>query len=90
MEFLNYIIGKFKILMSVLAVTSFLLSLWAVPIGLLVMAFALFETLWIKITLCVMAAIWTYLFRPWNIFTNPRWPQFVRDMKIAIIVFFRG
>lgn len=80
--------SKFNLLMSMLAVVSFLLSLWLIPAGLVIAAFVAIKTLWIKILLCTLAAIWLLLIHPWTMFKNPRWPQFVKDMQRAILTLF--
>ena len=42
------------------------------------------HTLWIKIALCVVAALWLYAFRPWKIFSDERFPDFIATVKLAI------
>ncbi len=76
--------SKLRLLTMVVLMVAFLLSLWGVPVVMAVLAVTVIETLWIKIALCVAAALWMLLFRPWTMFRNPRFGQFISDMRRAI------
>lgn len=73
----------------VVLTVAFLLSLWGVPVVMAVLAITVIETLWIKIVLWAVAALWLLLLRPWTMFSNPRFGQFISDMHRAIIQIFR-
>lgn len=76
--------SKLRLIMAVVAVTTFLLSLWAVPVVMVWLAIAVAQTLWVKIALYVMAALWLLLQRPWTMFRDPRWSRFIEDLRRAI------
>ena len=81
--------GKLKILFYMLAVTAFLLSLWLVPVLLVVLALAVFGTLWIKIVLCFLALVWVALVRPWVVFKDKeKFRTFLSDMRLTLISLF--
>lgn len=76
--------GKLKLLMVVLTTVAFLLSLWAVPAVMVVMAAVSVKTLWIRVALSVMAVLWLLLLRPWTMFGDSRFSRFVSDMRRAL------
>lgn len=81
--------GKLKILFYMLGVTVFLLSVCLMPVLLVVLALAVFNTLWVKIVLCFLALVWLTLFRPWYIFRDKeKFKAFMSDMKTALICLF--
>ncbi|WP_301749016.1 hypothetical protein [uncultured Muribaculum sp.] len=77
--------SKLRLLTMVVLMLAFLLSLWGVPVVMAVIAVTVIETLWIKIALWVAAAMWLLLLRPWTMFRNPRFGQFISDMRRAFI-----
>ena len=76
---------KLRLLLNLLATIAFLLSQWLIPLWAIAMAATVVHTLWIKIALCVVAALWLCAFRPWTIFTNERFPDFIATVRQAII-----
>lgn len=81
--------SKLRLLTMVVLMLAFLLSLWGVPVVMAVIAVTVIETLWIKIALWVAAAMWLLLLRPWTMFRNPRFGQFISDMRRALIQIFQ-
>lgn len=77
--------AKIRLLVVVVLTVAFLLSLWAVPAAMVVIALTLIHSLWGKVALCVGAALWLLLLRPWSMFRDPRFGRFVSDMRRAII-----
>lgn len=76
--------SKLKLLAIVLLTITFLLSLWMLPVGLIVAALALIKTMWIKVVLCCVGVLWLLIIRPWTMFRNPRFGRFLSDMRRAI------
>lgn len=56
--------SKLKLLTIVVMTVAFLLSLWAIPVVLVITAFTLIQTTWIKVALCVLGVLWLLIFRP--------------------------
>lgn len=77
--------SKLRLLAIVVLTVAFLLSLWGVPAAMGVIALTLIHSLWIKVALCVGSALWLLLLRPWTMFRDPRFGQFVSDMRRALI-----
>lgn len=75
---------KLRLLLNLLVTISFLLSQWLIPLLAIAMAATVAHTLWIKIALCVVVALWLYAFRPWKIFSDDRFPDFIATVKLAI------
>ncbi len=67
---------------------AFLLSLWIIPIVLVVKAYTSIETLWIQIAMYVVAAVWMLLVRPWTIFSDKNFPRFISEIRRAITMIF--
>lgn len=76
---------KLRLLLNLLATIAFLLSQWLIPLWVIATALTAVHTLWIQIVLCVVAVLWLLLFRPWTIFTNERFPDFIATVRQAII-----
>lgn len=76
--------SKLKLLVIMIVTVVFLLSLWCVPLVMIVMALTFVHTLWMKVALIGVALLWLLLLRPWTIFRDPRFGQFVSDMRRAI------
>ena len=76
---------RLKLLAIMVLMVGFLLSLWAMPLAMITIALTLVQTAWIKAVLCIGAALWLLLLRPWSIFRNPRFGEFLYDMRRAII-----
>ena len=81
--------SKLRLLTMVVLTVAFLLSLWAVPVVMAVLAVTVIETLWIKFALWAVVALWLLLLRPWTMFRNPRFGQFISDMRRALIQIFQ-
>ncbi|WP_304649684.1 hypothetical protein [uncultured Duncaniella sp.] len=75
--------GKLKLLAVVVATIAFLLSLWAVPAVMVIVAAVAVKTLWIRVALCVIAALWLLMLRPWTMFSDSNFGRFVSDMRRA-------
>ena len=75
--------GKLKLLAVVVATIAFLLSLWAVPAVMVIVAAVAVKTLWIRVALCVIAAMWLLMLRPWTMFSDSNFGRFVSDMRRA-------
>lgn len=82
--FAEKMMSKLKLLAIVVLTVVFLLSLWAVPAAMTIIALTLIHSLWIKVALCVDAVLWLLLLRPWSMFRDPRFGQFISDMRRAI------
>lgn len=76
--------SKLRLLAIVVLTVAFLLSLWAVPAAMIVIALTLMHSLWIKVALYVGATLWLLLLHPWTMFRDPRFGRFVSDMRRAI------
>lgn len=77
--------SRLRLLAIVVLTLAFLLSLWTVPAAMAVIALTLINSLWGKVALCIVAVLWLLLLRPWAIFRDPRFGQFVSDMRRAFI-----
>lgn len=76
--------AKLRLLTIMLMTVGFLLSLWAVPAVMIVMATTCVHTLWIRIALICGALLWLFLLRPWSMFRDPRFGRFLSDMRRAL------
>lgn len=76
--------SKLRLLSAVISVSAFLASLWAVPIACVTCGLFVVKTFWMQIALCLMAAVWLLLLRPWTMFKDPKWNRFIADMRCAI------
>lgn len=76
--------SKLRLIAAVVTVTTFLLSQWAMPAVMVLIAIAVVRTLWIQIVLGVLAALWLLLLRPWTMFREPQWSRFIEDLRRAI------
>lgn len=82
-------LSKLKLLVMMIATVTFLLSFWLIPLGLVWLAFAFFKAVWCKITLCIIAALWVGMIRPWNMFSGDRFRRFLGDLARAVeLIFF--
>lgn len=82
-------LSKLNLLIMMIGTIAFLLSFWLIPAGLVWLAFAYFNALWCKITLCVIATLWVAMIRPWNMFRGEKFHQFRAAVSRAIeIIFF--
>ena len=77
--------SRLKLLAIMVLTVGFLLSLWAIPLAITAIALTLVQTPWIKAVLCIGAALWLLLLRPWAMLRNPRFGEFLYDMRRAII-----
>lgn len=77
--------AKLRLLLYLLATITFLLSQWLIPLWAITAAVTTVQTLWIKITLCVVALVWLLIFRPWTIFIDKRFPGFIAAVRQAVI-----
>ena len=63
---------------------GFLLSLWLVPVALVVVALTSIQTLWMQIALYVISVAWFLLVRPWSIFSDKNFSRFINEVRRAI------
>ena len=77
--------SRLRLLAIVVLTVVFLLSLWAVPAAITVIALTLIHSPWGKVALCVGAALWLLLLRQWTMFRDPRFGRSIRDIRRAII-----
>lgn len=78
--------AKLRLIVAVAGVLTFLLTLWAVPAGLIWLAMGVVDTLWIRIVLCLMAIVWLAMIRPWRVFSREETEGFLADLYRSIRV----
>lgn len=69
--------------MSMLAAVVFLLSFWAIPAALVIVALVCANTMWIKVVAIAVGALWLMIFHPWTMMRGPRFADFINDLRHA-------
>lgn len=80
--------GKLKVLSAMLMTIVFLLSLWVIPIVLVVKAYTSMETQLIQIAMYAVAVAWMLLVRPWTIFSDKNFTRLISEIRRAITMIF--
>lgn len=78
--------AKLRLIIAVVGVLTFLLTLWAVPVGLIWLALGVVNTLWMRIVLGIMAIVWLTVIRPWRVFSREDTEGFLADLYRSIRV----